>query len=183
MVNTAASSHLAPATFACPLPPLPGRQMPREPVMMPSQTSKVSVEAAPEGSSLPKENPLQAHPCRPLQEGLGPASPVVPDRAPTVPKAPLWALTFRARRRPPCPALAHEEPGQEGPVAASRPPPVSPGTFHHGAEAPSLFRGLLLRVQRGVRGLQRPCPAARAPGPCRLPAELGVDGAHLPRGG
>lgn len=128
-----------------------------------------------------RKSPLHPLPRKPLQEDLRPASPTVPCSGGILaPARPLWArgsqaLTFLGRRGPPCPALAHQEPGEEGPLTASWPPPVSYGSFHHGAKAPSLLRGLLLRRHKvALRGLrhsqQRHCPHPTLRPPCVLRA-------------
>lgn len=94
----------------------------------------------------------------------------------------LGAATFWARESQPRTflgpsgpgrlALAHQEPCQEGPVTAPRPPPpVGPGTLHHGLEAPSLLRGLLLRMHKA--GPKPASPEAEAsPQPTSAPRGL-----------
>lgn len=53
-------------------------------------------------------------------------------------------FTFLDKWGSPCTSFAHQEPREQGPVAASRSPPISLGTFHHRAEAPALLGRLLL---------------------------------------
>lgn len=53
-------------------------------------------------------------------------------------------LTFLDKWGSPCASFAHQEPCEQGPVVASKSPPISLGTFYHRAEAPALLGRLLL---------------------------------------
>lgn len=92
------------------------------------------------------------------------------------------ALTFLNQRGPPCPTLAHQESREKGPVAAPRSPPVSPGTLHHGLEAPSLLRGFLLQMHEASWRNNLPPTAEALPQPILALHQL-TSSDHLPHRG